>query len=142
MNMAKRDTAPDQAAVVPFRRRRGELEICLTYKPDKDSWGIPKGFIDAGCTAPEAALVEAREEAGLRGLIIGDPVGHYDYRKWGGEFRVVVYLMEVARTDATWLEIDFRERHWLPPQAARRRAAGRPFAKVLKRALARLADGS
>lgn len=108
-----------QAAVIPFRGSGKKLEVCLIRKKgSKRKWGIPKGFIDRGETPKESALKEASEEAGLKGRLIGDPVGTYEYQKWGTTLAVTVYLMEVKDEEDHWDEEDFRERHWTSlPQA-------------------------
>ena len=108
-----------QAAVIPFRGSGKKLEICLIRKKgSKKKWGIPKGFIDRGETPKESALKEASEEAGLKGRLVGDPVGSYEYQKWGTTLAVTVYLMEVKDEEDDWDEEDFRERHWTSlPQA-------------------------
>src|SRR5512134_2913391 len=48
---------------VIVRRRSGELLLC--HATGRDYWDIPKGVLDAGETAIEAALRELHEEAGL-----------------------------------------------------------------------------
>jgi ADP-ribose pyrophosphatase YjhB (NUDIX family) len=104
-----------QAAVVPFRRNGRKLEICLIRKKgSKKKWSIPKGFIARGDTSKETALKEALEEAGLKGRLVGDSIGRYEYRKWGTTLAVAVYLMEVNGEEDDWDEADFRERRWAP----------------------------
>lgn len=56
--------ACEQADVVPFRRRAGAVEIALITTGDRKRWLLPKGWIDAGEDASDAALREAEEEAG------------------------------------------------------------------------------
>lgn len=136
----RRDSEPDQAGVVPFRREKdGSLRVCLTHKPGNGAWGIPKGFVDPGHTPIEAALTEAWEEAGLHGRVVGPAVGMYEYTKWGSTLVVEVFLMEVTGQDGTWREDHFRERHWLKPGAAQRRIKGQTFERPVRDALARLA---
>jgi phosphohistidine phosphatase len=108
----------EQGAVVAFRKRGGQLEICLIRRVDSGKWGIPKGIVDPGETPEETALHEALEEAGLRGHLVGNPIGSYVHQKWGTAFRVVVYLMEVITEEDTWEEMDIRERSWVPPADA------------------------
>ncbi|MCB1182479.1 NUDIX domain-containing protein, partial [bacterium] len=91
-----------------------------------------------GETSEETALNEAWEEAGLRGDIVGEPVGTYVYSKWNGTFAVEIHLMEVTGQDATWPEDHIRERHWVKPEVARRRMLGRTFEKPVRDALLRL----
>ena len=127
--------APQQAAAIPFRRRSGAVEVCLITTVQAGRWTVPKGFIDPGETAPETAVKEAREEAGLHGRVVGGPVGYYDITKEGGRYRVAVYLMHVDRVDDTWEEQSLRERRWTTVRQAEELLAGRPVEAVFRRAL-------
>lgn len=138
--MANENGKPQQAAAVPFRRKNGKLQVCLIHKPGNGAWGIPKGFIDPGDTKRGTALKESHEEAGIRGRIVGERIGTYEYTKWGNTYTVAVFLMEVTDQDKDWDEDHYRERHWLKPAEARKLAKGRPFEKVLRKALALLED--
>src|SRR4029450_4838170 len=93
-----------QAAVIPFRRRREGIEICLIRRKGDKRWKIPKGFIEPGETCEQAALKEALEEAGLNGRVVGESVGSYKYEKWGLDLKVAVYLMEVLEAEDDWEE--------------------------------------
>ena len=63
-------------------------------------------------------MKEALEEAGLRGDIVGEPLGGYEDFKWNSVLRVTVLLMEVSQCDEDWLENDVRERCWVSPERA------------------------
>jgi 8-oxo-dGTP pyrophosphatase MutT (NUDIX family) len=105
-------SARDQAGVIPFRRKRNAVEICLIRNKGSQKWKIPKGFVDPGETVRQAALKEAWEEAGLRGRIVGDALGSYEYEKWNMGLTVAVFLMEVRTEEDEWEESRFRERRW------------------------------
>jgi phosphohistidine phosphatase len=111
-------SAREQAGVVAFRRKKGDLEVCLIRNTGRKKWKIPKGFVDAGETAEQAALKEAWEEAGLRGRLVGEPIGSYEYKKWGYELTVAVFVMEVTGEEEDWEESRFRERKWWPVDTA------------------------
>jgi phosphohistidine phosphatase len=102
----------DQAGVIPYRRRKGTIEVCLIRNKGGKKWKIPKGFVDPGETAEQAALKEAWEEAGLKGRLSGGAIGLYEYEKWGSGLSVSVYLMEVTDAEDEWEESRFRERSW------------------------------
>ena len=85
-----------QAAVIPVRDGR----VCLVTSRSGARWVFPKGRIEARQTAAQAGLVEAWEEAGLRGDIDGEAVGTYRYEKRGRPHHVTVFVMRVdAETD-------------------------------------------
>jgi 8-oxo-dGTP pyrophosphatase MutT (NUDIX family) len=131
---------PQQAAVIPIRRKRDGIEVCLIRRKDSDAWGIPKGFIDPGDTPDEAALNEADEEAGLEGEIVGDAIGTYEYTKRGSVFTVAVYVMNVLDQEKTWSEMSFRERRWTAVEEAQERLARHPVRPLLERAVAQFKD--
>lgn len=59
-------TAPILAAgTVPWRRRRGTLEVAVVHRPKYDDWSWPKGKLDPCELAPVAAARETLEETGL-----------------------------------------------------------------------------
>jgi len=118
---------PKQAAAIPFRQTPEGLEVCLIRRRGSEKWAIPKGFIDPGHTAREAALIEAFEEAGLEGRIVGRSVGTYEYRKWSRRLTVAVYLMEVLTEHRSWDEMRLRERKWQPLEKAGRLLARHPI---------------
>jgi 8-oxo-dGTP pyrophosphatase MutT (NUDIX family) len=81
-------------------------------------WVVPKGMIDAGHTAGEAALIEAWEEAGLVGVLGREPVGSYLYEKYGRPHHVLVYILHVTEEAVDWPERDVRKREWVDPAEA------------------------
>lgn len=112
--------------------------MCLLRRRHSRSWGIPKGFIDPGDTEQDAALNEAWEEAGLRGHLVGEALGTYQYQKFLSRLSVVVYLMEVLEEEPTWLEQRIRERRWFPLQQAVDLLATHPARQLVPRAVSRL----
>jgi 8-oxo-dGTP pyrophosphatase MutT (NUDIX family) len=102
----------EQAGVIPFRRKKDGIEVCLIRNKGRKKWKLPKGFVDPGETVQQAALKEAWEEAGLTGRIVGDTIGSYDYEKWELKLKVSVFLMEVTEQEDEWEESRFRERRW------------------------------
>lgn len=130
-----------QACAAPYRRRGRRLEFCLITSINKGRWGFPKGTIDPGETFLETALKEAYEEAGLRGEIAGDPLGHYEYAKWGCALRVTVVVMRVTEVLDEWLEAGLRKREWCSSEEALARLANADQRRLLELAIQRLAGG-
>lgn len=127
-----------QAAAIPLRRMRGELQVCLIRRKGSKSWGIPKGLVDPGETRKETALNEAWEEAGLSGVVVGDSLGRYTYQKWDTTLTVAVYLMQVISQEARWDEDVFRERRWTPFDDAVALLKRHPVHPLLRRARRRI----
>ena len=106
-----------QAAVIPM----SDGQICMVTSSSGRRWVLPKGMIDPGHTAGEAALNEAWEEAGLVGVLAKEPVGSYLYDKYGRTHHVVVFLMNVKEMASDWPERESRKREWVDPQEAMER---------------------
>jgi phosphohistidine phosphatase len=108
-----------QSAVIPWRRHNGAIEIMVILSSKKKHWVVPKGIKEPGMSPQESAAEEAREEAGLEGIVGDEPLGSYVYEKWGGATTCVVYPMEVTRelADEAWQE-DHRQRTWVTAEQA------------------------
>lgn len=103
-----------QAAALPLWGGR----VGLVTSRNGRRWVIPKGLIDPGQTAGEAALLEAWEEAGVTGVLRPEPVGSYLYEKFGRPHHVTVFLLTVHEVRDHWPERSFRQRVWLDPESA------------------------
>lgn len=97
-----------QAGVIPHR----DGLVCLVTSRSGRRWVIPKGLIDPGHTAGEAALVEAWEEAGLLGTLQG-PLGSFHYEKNTIDHHVTVFILRVSEEKASWPEQSIRRREWV-----------------------------
>lgn len=100
-----------QSAVIPYRIVDKQIEVMLVTSRKGTRWVVPKGLLEPEMTPAESAANEAWEEAGVRGEVNDEPVGHFTYDKWGGTCEVDVYLMHVTEERDAWLE-DFRTRQW------------------------------
>ncbi len=98
-----------QAAAIPVQSGR----ICLVTSKSGRRWVIPKGRIDIGHTPAESAAAEAWEEAGLLGTLRPEPVGSYQYEKFGLVHSVAVFVLTVAEIRADWPERTVRRREWV-----------------------------
>lgn len=108
-----------QAAVIPYRIRKARVEVALVTTSTGKGWIVPKGSVDEGERPRDAAIREAEEEAGLRGVVARKPVGRYLHTKRKSLRRVDVYVMRVTRELEHWLEDNVRRRRWMRvPDAA------------------------
>lgn len=105
------------AGGVVFRDGDAGREYLVVRSSRGTEWVLPKGHIEAGETAPQAAVREVREEAAVDAAILA-PLGDYAYATAREQARVQVFLMravgEVAATEQ-------RARAWLPYREARAR---------------------
>jgi 8-oxo-dGTP pyrophosphatase MutT (NUDIX family) len=103
-----------QAAAIPIL----DGSLCLVSSSSGRRWVIPKGMIEIGETAGETALKETWEEAGLSGVLHGEPTGSYVYEKYNTLHHVTVFLMQVSEVHDVWPESHRRERRWCTPSDA------------------------
>lgn len=109
----------NQSSVIPYRYKKGELEILLIKSSKKNHYVVPKGIKEPGLSPRESAEKEALEEAGIEGRVAIDPIGFYTYEKWQASCTVSVYPMEVTfMLDEKDWEEKHRGREWLKPDVA------------------------
>ncbi len=128
-----------QGCVVPYQIEDDGPRICLISLRSQTGWGFPKGLVDPPESLREAALREAFEEAGIRGHLIGEPLGSYSYIKRGVNLDVTVFLMRVTEVVKNWPERRVRERQFCTVAQARGLLAVPGQLQLLDRALTRLA---
>ncbi len=123
--MAKSDRSGNiQYGALPYRYdANGETEVLLLTSRGVGRWVIPKGWPMSGRKPRIVALTEARQEAGIKGIIGCKPIGSYHYTKSmpGMETRLcecIVFLMLVTAEAATWREQAQRTREWFPRDKA------------------------
>ena len=120
--------------------KRG-AEVLLISSRDTGRWIIPKGWPMKGRSGAEAAAIEAWEEAGVKGLIGAEKLGHFTYakilkrdtKKPRAETCIVdVFPLEVIRLASDFPEQHERRRKWFAPHDA----AGKVAEAELKALLA------
>jgi 8-oxo-dGTP pyrophosphatase MutT (NUDIX family) len=107
-----------QSGVIPYRAGASGREILLITSRRRGRWIIPKGIIDPGTTPVGSACKEAYEEAGIRGRPTPEPLGEYQYCKWGGVCTVQVFALEVSIELEAWPESSVRRRQWMSVEEA------------------------
>ena len=116
-----------QAGVIPFRHRQGDLEVLLITSRSSGEWIVPKGMIDPGLTAQEAARQEAEEEAGVRGQL-SDLIGYVETSK----ARIAVFPLEVQVELETYLENGMRRRRWFAAKEADDKVRDRDLGSLIR----------
>ncbi|WP_230423681.1 NUDIX hydrolase [Streptomyces radicis] len=93
------------------------IEVALVHRPRYDDWSHPKGKLDEGESAADAARREIREETGAV-CVLGAPLPTARYRAKGRPKEVVYWVAEaVAGEFEPNSEVD--QVRWLPPSDAR-----------------------
>jgi 8-oxo-dGTP pyrophosphatase MutT (NUDIX family) len=106
-----------QIAALPWRRKKGGLEVLLVTSRETKRWVIPKGWPMDHLVDSNAARREAYEEAGVEGHVTRDAMGAFDYVKIlrdgsAQPCRVKVYALEVTELLRRWPEKNERKRQW------------------------------
>ncbi len=117
-----------QAGVVAVKNG----QICLVTSRNGKRWVVPKGCIEPGKSAGEIALQEAWEEAGLVGLLQGEPLGSYVYEKDGFVCHVILFAMNVTSAVDSYPEAGMRQRIWLAPLIAHTRVEDPGLGDILR----------
>jgi phosphohistidine phosphatase len=121
-----------QSGVIPYRKRKGKLELLMVTSTGKKRWVIPKGVKEPHLSPRKSAMKEAWEEAGIRGKVSRPAIGDYRYRKCGGTCTVKVFAMEVSKVVRDWEE-SFRDREWFSHREALRRIKGKDLQQIVRR---------
>ena len=122
-----------QSAAVPIWRKNGELKIVLVTSMKSGKWIVPKGVIEPKLSPQESAANEALEEAGLLGVVEEQPIGCYEYRKWGGICKVQVFAFRVETILDEWQEMVSRRRAIVPLAQALKLLDNRDLAVIIEK---------
>lgn len=102
-------------AVIGRKDRRGRL-----------LWSLPKGHLEAGETASQAAVREVEEETGIRGRVLAE-LGTIDYWFVAEDRRIHKtvhhYLLEAAGGELSDEDVEVDEVAWVPLAELRERLA-------------------
>lgn len=126
-----------QVAALVYRISQGTPEYLIVTSRGTRRWIIPKGWPIPKKTLSQAALKEANEEAGVRGVVLTNEIGSYHYEKTDspmGEkrfFKVNVFAVYFSHQEETWLEHNQRIFEWVSPEQAAERVQETELKKIL-----------
>ena len=131
------------AGAAVLRRHRGRAQVLLVHGAKYGDWTLPKGKLDPGETAGEAAVREVEEETGVR-VRLGPPLPSqaYGFLDRGGDVRSKVVHYWVGRVvgsddvSAYAQNAEITEVRWTPVDRAPDRLTHPRDAAVLHAALA------
>lgn len=106
-------------------RRVGDSFHFLLIRDPYENWGLPKGHVEPGETPAEAAVREVREETGLDGVALLEPLETIDWYFRQNADLIHKYchffLMETSMVETRpQLEEGITECVWLPLEEALR----------------------
>ncbi len=136
------------AGGVVYRRVAGEFEVAIAEQRDRVTAALttrlPKGKIESGETAEEAAVREVAEEIGLESRIVGD-LGSVRYVYSESSTRVSkqvhYFLMEWVPTEPRELDGEMERVYWCSIPEAQRALSFETEQRVMRGALTQLESG-
>lgn len=129
-NASTADHPHNQFGALCWRVGKKGAEVLLISSRETGRWVIPKGWPMQGRAGHEAAAIEAWEEAGVRGQVAEDRLGHFTYDKilnrdskkeCARPCIVDVYPLEVSKLAPEFPEQRQRRRKWFAPVDAARK---------------------
>lgn len=135
----------ESAGGVVFRMEHGR-PLFLLIRDSYHNWGFPKGHLEDGEPASQAALREVAEETGIRSLQLRAPISTIDwyFRFRGRLVHKVCHFFLIESGDARTRpqrEEGITACHWLPQAEALGRISYANARAVLERAAALVAVG-
>ncbi|MGI3170588.1 NUDIX hydrolase [Pseudooceanicola sp. C21-150M6] len=126
-----------QYAALCYRIVNGKVQILLITSRGTQRWIVPKGWPMPGKEPHEAALQEAKEEAGVIGRVTSTPLGTYGYRKVledGLEIPCVgvLFPVRVRLMRAEYPEAGQRRRKWFSRKKAAKKVDEPELAELIR----------
>jgi 8-oxo-dGTP pyrophosphatase MutT (NUDIX family) len=126
----------NQYGAVPYRIRRGLLEVLLITSRKTKRWIVPKGWPKR--SAQSTAKAEAYEESGVRGKVRSRALGSFEYRKKVGRGRKIrcrlkVFPLAVKSQDRSWPEQNERQTRWFNAKEAAQYCSEPGLARLVRK---------
>ena len=112
----------------------GEIEIYIVHRPRYDDWSIPKGHIDAGESAADAAIREILEETGFRCTVLRALPDHEYDMPSGERSHVAMFLCECesGEPDMSMTDGEVDRGEWVAIAEAAERVSYASIAEYLR----------
>jgi 8-oxo-dGTP pyrophosphatase MutT (NUDIX family) len=128
---------PTHAGGVVFRKLDDTFKYLLIQATkDPMQWVLPKGHIEPGESAREAAVREVQEETGDWAQVV-DWIDDVRFESGGETSMVRFFLMKLMVEEAKWPS-ENRKRQWLQLNEAKNKASFDETAKLLEKASAKV----
>lgn len=128
----KQKKAAPRAGAIVVRNQTGETQVLIAQSAKNDGcWVFPKGRIDRGETAQQAAIREVEEETGVIIRIAGD-LDRLEYKSEDGPV-LVDFFLAVATGEGK--QVDEREIRWCSLDEASALLSFDEAAEMLRRAV-------
>lgn len=127
-----------QFGALCYRIKKAEkIEFLLITSRTAKRWIIPKGWPIDGKTPVECALIEAWEEAGVRGVSDGRCIGIFSYSKDAdglGELPclAMVFAVEVSEMAKKFPEAGERDRIWVTRKKAAKLVGEPELSRIIR----------
>lgn len=142
-----RPTVAEVAAGAVLATRRSPVKILLIHEASEDRWCFPKGHIEPGESALEAARREVEEETGLTVFSLQEELATITYRFYQPRrdrsvVKTSIYYLGRSARAVPRLEPGFDRFVWARPAEARRLVSYDQDRSVVDAAVRRLRPGS
>jgi 8-oxo-dGTP pyrophosphatase MutT (NUDIX family) len=121
-------------AIVVRAGKTGPRILLVTARRNPDNWIFPKGHVEVGETLRDAAVREAREEAGVEGKVIAF-AGRMSFDFGEHSYRVSYFIV---RTEDAGEEREGRQLRWLKYKQALKRLTFEETQELLRGAWPRI----
>ncbi|UYV38677.1 NUDIX hydrolase [Rhodobacteraceae bacterium D3-12] len=126
-----------QFAALCWRLVNGKPQILLITSRGTNRWIIPKGWPMGGKTPGDGALIEAWEEAGVKGKASEQCLGLFSYHKKLDKRTslpcvAMVYAVKVSKLAKDFPEAGQRKRKWVSPKKAAKLVKEPELAQIIK----------
>ena len=117
--MSRNKTTPEaklEIGAFPYLIKKGKLKIMIVTNCAGNTWILPKGHPETNLQDTQVALLEATEEAGIKGKLLGRN-SYKEFKGKGG--RVLrIYPLAIGKVLTEWPEEKFRKRQLVSVEQA------------------------